>query len=62
MARTSNQPWKAQVMKERRESAEKRNAVTAAMSPQERLKQLDKNGHTAEKERARLQSLINSGK
>ena len=46
------------VMEQRRKDAEERQKAYQALTPQQRLEKLDRHGHVASKERAKILALI----
>ena len=55
-ARTNKGPWKDRVMEVRRKDAEERQKLYEALSPQQKIAKLDKEGHRAERQRKRILS------
>jgi len=51
-------PWKHNIMKIRREEAEKRNSAYNKLTIQQKLAKLDMNGYAATKQRFKLNSQI----
>jgi len=47
-----------EVMEQRRKDAEERQATYRALTPEQRLEKLDRLGHVATKERAKIHALI----
>jgi hypothetical protein len=57
--RKNKGPWKASAQKERRKSAEERQAKRDKLTAQQQFAALDKAGFTATRERARLLAKLN---
>lgn len=55
-------PWKTRVKAQRRAAAEERDKAYRVLTPQQRLEKLDKYGHRALKERAKINALIENAK